>query len=85
MPGRRMRRVCAGTLVHYEQTVRRRVTMPGRRMRRVCAGTLVHYEQTVRLSSAGPWRQARCALSWHWPSAWQDHLRPTTQRSGGAG
>ena len=29
-PGRRMRRVCMGTLVHSEQTVRERVARPGR-------------------------------------------------------
>jgi len=45
----RMRPVCAGTPVHYEQTVRERVVRPWRRMRPVCAGTPVHHERTVRV------------------------------------
>jgi hypothetical protein len=43
-PGRWMRRVCAGTLVHHEQTVKERVARPGRRMRNVSTGTLVRYD-----------------------------------------
>jgi hypothetical protein len=60
--GKRMRRVCAGTLSHHEQAVRERVAKPGRIMRRVCAGcghtgTLCAYSQdgaywyTMRIQS----------------------------------
>ena len=48
-PGK-MQRLCTGTLVHYEQTVRKRVARPGRRMQRVCTGALSQYEQLARLS-----------------------------------
>ena len=43
---RRTPRVCRGTPVHYEHTVRKG------RMPRVCRGTPVHYEQTVRKEDA---------------------------------
>jgi len=66
--GRMMGRVCTGTPVHYEQTVRGggcgecvrvyRYTMSkqsGKRNRRVCTGIPVHYEQTARGGGCGEW------------------------------
>jgi len=48
-PGRRRRRVCTGTRVHHENTVRERVARPGRRGRRVRAIAEVHrYPMTKR-------------------------------------
>ena len=49
VPAYRQRRLCTGTLVPHEQTVRERVAKPGRRMRRR-TGTL---QQTVRLRYHG--------------------------------
>ena len=57
--GRRMRRLCTGTLVHREQTLRGRVDRPGRRMRRVCTGTQAHCEQTLRGRVDRPGRRMR--------------------------
>ena len=48
-PGWGMRRVCTGTPVQYEQTVRERVARPGRRVQRVCTGTPV-YQRESRVS-----------------------------------
>ena len=46
--------MCVGTLVHYEQAVRKRVhrpQRPGSRMRRVCGGILSITEEDVTFES----------------------------------
>ena len=53
-PGRRMWRVCTGTLVHCVQAGRERVARPGKRLWRVYMGTLVRYVQAVRGRGARP-------------------------------
>ena len=51
--------MCAGTLVHYDQTARERVARPGTMVRRVCPDPLVHYDQTVRARVGRPGRRVR--------------------------
>jgi hypothetical protein len=64
-PGRRMRRVCAVTLLSGEQAVMERVFRPKRSMQRVCTVTQIHYEQTISESVARPREEDAAIVYWH--------------------